>query len=382
MQIVLIEVLSIILSLYLLLRKTSSTDSITEHPQIDISIRLLSLWAFTQVFVDMYTGPEIIERIKTVASIITLICLLISAKNLFTNSMYKLDAFLVGYFSSCVPTYFFFPTEYAKSQPWKFCFALYATFFIYWVVGRKKFRPFSIIFSSFILVVIDLIFNSRALAALTLFAALWTLYNFKVKRSNLMFSFIMVVIVILLIGRGSLMFASSGLLGNQVAEKTRAQSSMGPILLVARSEFLYEIQVIKENFLFGAGSNPKIQIATLNQVWFIESELGINSRATSAFSKVEKTQKVPEHSMLFTAWVEGGLLAAIVWIYLLSIFIKWLIRPLRPNHHLSYLCSLMLITGIWSILFSPLGTGSRLQIAITLFVGQFCNSNTVKSESA
>jgi len=380
-QIVLLEILSVVLSPYFLYKMKSCRNAPIQNLQIRISIHLLCLWAFTQIFVDMYRGPELLERIKTLASIVTLICLLISARYLLMQSYSKIEAFLIGYFMSCVPTYFLFPTEYAKSQPWKFCFALFITFLVFWGFGRAKLNGKLVLLFGSSLVIIDFIFNSRALAVLTLFAIFWTLYNTKLNSHRPIISVLIIAITILIISRGSLTLASSGLLGAQVAEKTRAQSSAGPILLVARSEFLYEVEAIKENFLFGAGSNPPINISTLNKVWFTESELGINSKATSAYSEVARQQNVPGHSMMFTTWVEGGVFAVLIWIYLLAIFIKWFIWPLNPRHQLNYLCSLILITGIWSILFSPLGTGSRIQIAVTLVVGQFCNSKTLNSES-
>lgn len=380
-QIVLIEILSVIFTLHLFFNISFSRIDSRLNIHVRRSILLLCLWGFTQVFVDLYHGPDLLARIKTLASIITLICLLISGSYLFSSSYNKLQAFLVGYFLSSVPSFLLFPTEYARSQPWKFCFGLYATFLLFWIIGKIKLKPYFVVASLTFLVLFDLISNSRSLAVLTLITSCYTSYNKKLNRPMPVVSAFIITISILIAGIGSLSLASSGLLGTQVTQKTRMQSSSGPILLVARSEFLYEIETIRDKWLFGSGSNPKIDFSTLNKVWIAESELGINTKATSAYSTFVSTQTVPEHSMLFTTWVEGGVFAALFWIYLLIIFLKWFIWPLDPKHQLNFLCSMMLITGIWSILFSPLGTGSRLQIAVTLLVGQLCNSKILKSES-
>jgi hypothetical protein len=196
----------------------------------------------------------------------------------------------------------------------------------------------------------------------------------KSSFSRHTFIFILLTISILTYGeRLFLHFSSSGIFGTAVQTKTFAQAQTGPILLVARSEFLYQATAIKSNWIFGSGSNPTVGTEVLNEVWKLESELGINSKATAAFTQLGNSERLPQHSMLFTAWVEGGILSALVWLYMFKLFIAWLLRQGSQSSEFKYVLTFMLVSMIWASLFSPLGTGSRLALVLTIIIGTVYN---------
>ena len=379
-QIVFIEIVSVIASFVAVFSNRKSMIQAEFNSEITWIMRLFWVWLLTQTIIDLYRSAEFLESIKTFSSIFTLIALLYCSKLFFLHSPVNLTAFLLGYIVSCTPSYIFFPTEYARTQPWKFCFGINATLFVFWMLQKYRIRTLGFMGSSLVLVTIDLYTNSRSLAMLTTLSALSVLYS-KSSFSRHPLIFVLLVISILTYGEKLfLQFSSSGIFGTAVQTKTFAQAQTGPILLVARSEFLYEATAINSNWIFGSGSNPTVGTEVLNEVWRLESELGINSKATAAFTQLGNSERLPQHSMLFTAWVEGGILSALVWLYMFKLFISWLLRQGIQSSEFEYVLSFMLVSMIWASLFSPLGTGSRLALVLTVIIGTVCNPSKKRAE--
>jgi hypothetical protein len=367
-QLVFIEILSLFATLFSVL--THRVELSLREPDAKISriMKLLWLWLFTQVIVDFYQNANKFEAFKSFSSILMLISLLYCAKIYLVNNVHALNAFFLGYLLSCIPSYFLFPTDYARDQPWKFCFGINVTILIFWLQQKYRVPVWASLASNLTLVAVDLFYNARSLALLTFISILFVTFS---KTKLIKHPVILIFLVIIICFFGEKLFfkyAIEGKFGQEVQSKTIMQTQSGPIFLVARSELLYEIASIKSSWLIGNGSNPTVGTEVLNNVWKIESELGINSKSTAAFSQFGKTERLPQHSMLFTAWVEGGILSALVWFYFLKIVITWLVGR-NELHQFTYALPFMLVSIVWAILFSPLGTGSRLALIMTLTLG-------------
>ncbi len=379
-QIVFIEIVSVIASFLAVFRNSKSINQAEVNSETTWIMRLFWVWLLTQIIVDLYRNAENFESLKTFATIITLISLLYCAKIFFLHNSRNLTAFLFGYIFSCIPSFVFFPSAYARSQPWKFCFGMYITLLVFWILQKYHVRTFGFMGSILSLVAIDLYTNSRSLAVLTILTALSIIYS-KSNFSRHPFVFAILIIVILTYGEKLFLhYASAGLFGAALQTKTVEQVRTGPILLVARSEFLYEVTAIKSNWIIGSGSSPTVGTAVLNEVWKTESELGINSKATAAFRQLGITERLPQHSMLFGAWVEGGILSVLVWLYIFKLFISWFLRQRNQYNEFDYVLKFMLVSMIWALLFSPLGTGSRLTLVLTLIIGAFYNRSEKRAE--
>jgi len=377
-QIVFVEILAVIASFLAVFK---NKESIAEVDSDTTWItRLFWVWLFTQIIIDLYRNADSFESLKTFASIITLICLLYCAKLYFLHNSGNLTAFLLGYIVSCIPTFVFFPTEYSRSQPWKFCFGFNITILVFWMLQKYHVRILGFIGINLVLVSIDLYTNSRSLAVLTILSALLMAYSKSNFSTN---PFVLVVLVISMLIYGEKLFlhlTSSGIFGVDLQTKTVAQAQAGPILLVARSEFLYQANAIKSNWIFGSGSNATVGTEVLNEVWKTESELGINSKATAAFAQLGIAETLPQHSMLLTAWVEGGILSVLVWLYMFKLFFSWLLRQRNQSSEFEYVLKFMLVSMLWALLFSPLGTGTRLTLVLTIIIGVVFNRSGKKAE--
>jgi hypothetical protein len=68
------------------------------------------------------------------------------------------------------------------------------------------------------------------------------------------------------------------------------------------------------------------------------------------------------------AWVEGGILGGICWIYILILTIRSTLRlsALRPQ--LAPLYSYLLVNFLWDILYSPFGSINRIRAAFCILL--------------
>jgi multisubunit Na+/H+ antiporter MnhE subunit len=163
-QIVFIEIVSVIASFVAVFKNKKLMNQEEFNAELSWIMRLFWVWLFTQLIVDLYRNAEFFESIKTLSSIITLISLLYCGKLFFLHRSENLNSFLLGYILSCIPSYIFFPTEYARTQPWKFCFGINVTLFVFWMLQKYHIRILGFVGSSLVLVAIDLYTNSRSLA--------------------------------------------------------------------------------------------------------------------------------------------------------------------------------------------------------------------------
>ena len=372
-QIVLIELIALFGVIFLYVSSKRKQPPELHNRTLNMLIGFLALWIPTQVFVDLYNTAKIFETIKSIATIIALISLLVCSKYFFILQPINIEPFLLGYILSSLPSYFLFPNEYAKTMPWKFCFSMNCSMLFFWLARKYQLKKFFYLFLGCVLIFIDFLSDARSLAALTALALFFSLLGSQRKKGQLGISLILLFAAVFSSEVIYSQFATNGSFGEKAQLKAISQKNSGPILLVGRSELLYELQAIRENPIFGKGSKPIAGTETLNRVWNLESEIGINTKATAAYYEFGKTQYLPQHSMLFTAWLEGGLIAALPWLVILFLFVRWSLSASFQNSEMSYLVRFMSITGVWAVLFSPLGTGSRLLTVLALMLGFHCN---------
>ena len=368
-QVVFIEIFAFVFNLFSLSRRIASNIQFPRIASLQVLTSLLFAWASYQFFLDAYLNADKFESLKSIANIIALASLLIFMKNTIIYREKRLNSFLVGYTASSILTFFFFPNDYSHDHPWKFCFGFLTTALILWKLQAKSNRVNIILLVGFILILIDFRENARSLAVITVLSiALW-IYNLNSKKANVFYFLIALILLTSYSEKIYLQLAQAGVLGGEVARKTELQAQNGPLLLVARSELLYELEGIKNSPLWGSGSSPRANYQLLNSVWNLEKEYEVNSKGTAAFIEYKKSSKIPQHSMLFGSWLEGGIVGAVPWFFIIYLLIKWLnlARKIRSRHDL--LMHFLIVNALWAILFSPLGSGSRLSISLVLVVG-------------
>jgi O-antigen ligase len=77
---------------------------------------------------------------------------------------------------------------------------------------------------------------------------------------------------------------------------------------------------------------------------------------------------IPTHSHLTLAWVEGGILGGICWIYILILTMRGLLRLSTLRPHLAPLYSYLLVSFLWDILYSPFGSVNRIRAAFYILL--------------
>jgi O-antigen ligase len=85
---------------------------------------------------------------------------------------------------------------------------------------------------------------------------------------------------------------------------------------------------------------------------------------------------IPTHSHLTMAWVEGGILGGICWIYIFALTFRGVLHlnSLRPN--LAPLYSYFLVGFLWDILYSPFGSVNRIWGAFFILLSYLILKNS------
>jgi hypothetical protein len=131
------------------------------------------------------------------------------------------------------------------------------------------------------------------------------------------------------------------------------------VLVGGRPETLVAIRAIIDRPFVGHGSFP-FDLKYVQMKQDIQYEHGYTDSDTPEDSEYPV---IPTHSHLTMAWVEGGILGGICWIYILILTIRGILRlsSLRPP--LAPLYSYLLVGFLWDILYSPFGSVNRIRAA-------------------
>lgn len=163
----------------------------------------------------------------------------------------------------------------------------------------------------------------------------------------------------LVAGFGALLYtlipaiAMSGIAGDAIQRKTAAQLDSGvPTILAGRTESPLSIAAILDRPWFGWGSADFISPEVFDRAKSIAISLGFNPNMPIEASWYLSNGRVSLHSVLLTAWAEGGVLAALLPLGLLAaaIAIIWTAPSFGLWQGLAVVVS---VQAIWDLLFSP-----------------------------
>jgi len=156
--------------------------------------------------------------------------------------------------------------------------------------------------------------------------------------------------------------------------QTQSEGDYG-VLVGGRPETLVAIQAIRDNPIIGHGSFP-FGLKYLQLKQDIQYEHGYSDT-----DEPEDTELpiIPTHSHLTMAWVEGGILGGICWIYIFVLVLRGVLRLTVLRPHLAPLYSYLLVNFLWDILYSPFGSVNRMRAAFFILLSYFILRSPLKT---
>lgn len=162
----------------------------------------------------------------------------------------------------------------------------------------------------------------------------------------------------------------AGLFGEVVRQRTMDQASSGTsALLAGRVEPPLSIAAVLARPIFGWGSLQALDQETLSQAREFARSMGLTNPATYMNLWVRSDGRVSVHSVLFEAWVQGGILAALMPLALIVLFGMGVVNATGKWAPFVILIS---VQGIWDTLFSTWGIGRPATLAISAVVVAWC----------
>jgi hypothetical protein len=266
----------------------------------------------------------------------------------------------IGAAIGMVLTLYIQPTDQMLESPWKFGLSgPITTLVVIGVALCAKHRYTGIVIPMTVLAVIHAFGNTRGLAMMCFVTTIYSLFQMSaIKNEGLLDGRRFVLLAgLVAVGMWGFMalyshYALQGVFGEYARQKLEAQSGEGGLLLGGRSEILASGQAILDSPLLGHGSWARdptyAAILAANR-----RELGYKS-----FEGGKLDDLIPAHSHIFGAWVDGGALGAVFWLFVLVYAIRSLMKvsgwePLLP------LFAFAGFSLVWDILFSPISPDRR-----------------------
>jgi hypothetical protein len=172
--------------------------------------------------------------------------------------------------------------------------------------------------------------------------------------------------------------AKKGAFDDATNAKFQAQSEGDyGVLVGGRPETLVAIQAIRDSPIIGHGSFPFGE-KYLQLKQDIQYEHGYSDS-----DEAEETEFpiIPTHSHLTLAWVEGGILGGICWIYIFVLVLRAVLRLSALRPHMAPLYSYLLVNFLWDILYSPFGSVNRMRAVFFILLSYLIlRTRPVKTE--
>jgi O-antigen ligase len=170
--------------------------------------------------------------------------------------------------------------------------------------------------------------------------------------------------------------AEKGIFDEATNAKFQSQSEGDyGVLVGGRPETLVAVQAIRDSPIIGHGSFP-FGLKYLQLKQDIQYEHGYSDT-----DEPEDTEFpiIPTHSHLTMAWVEGGILGGICWIYIFVLVLRGVLRLTTLRPHLAPLYSYLLVNFLWDILYSPFGSVNRMRAAFFILLSYFILRSPLKT---
>jgi O-antigen ligase len=330
---------------------------------------LVAGWLLGTLIADTYLGSPAVNRMKGIARVVFFALDFMALAILLNNRVRRMVVFALSIVTVMLSYVLLFRGQFALQ--WKFggasatiMLSLLAASHFY---ARRKHPVW--IGISLVLAGLNLVYAFRSQMVIVLlstalilpiFSEREALQNDRSRRTLKTFKLIALLIAagasIYLANQAFKIGSERGLFDEEVAGKFQAQSNgkLG-VLFGGRPETLVAIQAIRDSPLLGHGS-----FATDRHYLELRQDLQYEYGYSESDEPEEIGAPIPTHSHLTMAWVESGILGGTLWIYILVLTLRAILRIpfLRPN--LAPLYCYLLLNFVWDILYSPFGSINRL----------------------
>jgi O-antigen ligase len=338
---------------------------------------LMGAWLFGTIAADIYLGTPATSRMKGGARVVFFALDFMALAVLLNNRSRRMVVFAL----SIVVVMLFIARQFRGEflTQWKFGLAssviilsLLVSSYFY---ARRKYWVCILI--SLALAAVNTALAFRSQVVIVLLSAAFTIPlldqrgggpNGRPARGRLL-----KVVALLALAGGAVYLASQaidfainrGFFDDAIAEKFRSQSEgKFGVLFGARPETLVAIQAIRDSPIIGHGSFA-VDEKYLALKQDIQYEYGYTDTDEPEDSE---NATIPTHSHLTMAWVESGIFGGLLWIYVLVLVVRAVLRInlLRPA--LAPLYCYLLVNFAWDILYSPFGSVNRIWAAYLILM--------------
>jgi O-antigen ligase len=334
-------------------------------------------WLLGTILADTYNGIGLFNRMKGTARVVFFALDFIALAILINNRTRKIVVFALSL--ACLSFIGSWQFSGDFSLQWKFgvsqALATVALLYSSYFYERKKYR--NCLFISFVLAAVNLKYGFRSQLIFHVIAVVLTLPIFDSKRGrrgidaerqNTVRVFILLVFaaVGVYLANSAIKYAAErGIFDESTNSKFQTQSNGDyGVLVGGRPETLVALQAIRDSPFWGHGSFPfGLKYVQLQQDIQYEHGYVDSDEPEEADYPV-----IPTHSHLTMAWVEGGILGGICWIFILVLVIRAVIRLTALRPPLAPLFAYLLVNFLWDILYSPFGSVNRMHAAFLILV--------------
>lgn len=350
------------------------------RPTIRPILILMGLWLAGQILTDIYRQTGLVDWLRGDANILFLGIDLLALVALLGKDDRRKVYFIVGYSIGHILAARFQPTREVNGDAWKFGYepgVILLVVLLSCVFYRRR-NYFMTIVLVAAMAVANVLMNYRnpVLSLMIMIALTVPLIPERVGRLHLLpapkTTARVLVLAALAMGAGLVALAGiqiatmTGLIGHKAQQKNemQAQSPAG-MLIGGRPEILVSSRAIFDSPLLGHGSwarEPKYTEMLLD----VMSHYGV--QAPPDYSDEKREGLIPSHSLLFGSWVSAGVFGGVFWIYMIRRTIKGTVAISTLKGPLAPMYAFLAVHLLWDILFSPLGSASRMTIALSIVI--------------
>lgn len=321
---------------------------------------LALVWLAAQLASDLVNQSSPDNLARGVARAVMTLVLVYSLYALFGRHRPRLHLFFVGLGLGLLLLPTFFPTELSIGHPWKFGYGTPVTFLAVGLAALAWYRGMRVaaMLVCAALGVLNLFLGFRSMGGICLMTALVLGLSvlFGASRTYSTSKAVAALALVLAGGTGVVNLysfaAENRLLGEFEREKFLEQVDERGVLLSGRSEWLIGTRAFLERPLLGHGS------------WAENEDYAVLAWELSTGSPVGAPEDLPDviptHSHLLGALVEGGILAGLIWIYVLALITRAGLLMVRSPQALDPVIAFALVQLAWNVLFSPYGLVNRV----------------------